>query len=104
MYTCIPNASIVVVTRSTEWGDWCSGGDGASDQESGGKGRQLATSALKNHDKIHEGTLLASVALCISTKVQMFVKMFIQSVLEFSDIRQNYNNTTTIKVVKMTNL
>ena len=32
---------------SEEWGDRCSGGGSASDQESGGKGRQLATSALK---------------------------------------------------------
>ena len=54
MYTCISDASILVATLSTrEWGDRRSGGDSASYQKSGGKGRQLATSALKNHDKIH---------------------------------------------------
>ena len=46
-YVYIPNASIMAATLSTQWGDRCSGGGSASDQESGGNGRQLATSALK---------------------------------------------------------
>ena len=40
-------------TLNARVGDRRSGGDSASYQKSGGKGRQLATSALKNHDKIH---------------------------------------------------
>ena len=33
-------------TLNAQWRDRCSGGDSASDRESGGKGRQLATSVL----------------------------------------------------------
>ena len=44
VYIYIYNASSVAATLSMQWGDRQSGGDSASDQESGGKGRQLATS------------------------------------------------------------
>ena len=43
----ISNASIVAEILSTQWRDRCSGGDSAGDQESGGKSRQLATSASR---------------------------------------------------------
>ena len=62
MYTCISDASILVATLWTrEWGDRRSGGDSASAQKSGGKGRQLATSALKNQDS-HYSHLLPSAS------------------------------------------